>query len=205
MWNHRQNQNRVIRPHTNILAWGFTQPFQCRVKQSTEKAEFTPHQDSGAGFTLLELMLVAVIMLVLVTISTPLFKRTYEDLRLTSSAKEIASVMRFCRERAIFERKTFILNIDTEKKTYQVFAEDEDNEEPLPLKSRWGRIFRIPDGIDVEVDVKEIDFFPDGSTTPVSIYLTNKEGKAFTILIERDTGFVRVYDYKKIPRSLSSE
>lgn len=157
------------------------------------------------GFTLLELMLVAVIILALVTISIPLFKRTYEDLRLTSSAKEIAAIMQFCRERAVFERRTFVLNIDTDKMSYQIFTEDEDKKEPLPLKSRWGRIFRIPDGIDVEVDEERIDFLPDGSTTPALIYLTNKEGKAFTISIEQGTGLVSVYDYKKIPRSLSSE
>lgn len=161
--------------------------FLCRVKPDAERA----------GFTLLELMLVAVIILALVTVSTPLLKKTYEDLRFTSCAKEAAAVMRFCRERAIFERRIFRINIDSDNKTYQVLAEDEDKHKLAPLRSRWGRIFRLPDAINVEADEKEIDFFPDGTTTPTLVYLTNKEGEAFTISIEPETGFVRVYDYKK--------
>lgn len=149
------------------------------------------------GFTLLELTLVAVIILILVCISVPLFKRTYQDLRLTSSAKEIASVMQFCRERAVFERKNFRFKVDPDKKAYQLFAEDEDKGKFLPLRSRWGRAFKIPDGIDIETDQDTVDFFPDGTASPASLYLTNKESQVFTILIEQDTGLVRVYDYKK--------
>lgn len=149
------------------------------------------------GFTLLELMLVAVIILILVSVSTPLFKRTYEDLRLTSSAKEISSVMQFCQERAVFERKNFRFNVNPDKKTYQLLAKDEEKGEFQPLRSRWGRAFKIPDGIDIEADQDTVDFFPDGTATPASLYLTNKEGQVFTILTEQETGLVRVYDYKK--------
>lgn len=204
-----RSTNRIVRKNTQCVTsfsikatearpntqYGFTPPFLCRAKQGAERA----------GFTLLELTLVAVIILALVTISAPLFKRTYEDLRLTSSVKEIACVMQFCRERAVFERRNFRLNVNPDKKTYQVLAEDEDKGKLLPLRSRWGRVFRIPDSIDVEADKDTVDFFPNGTTTPILLYLTNKEGQVFTILIEQDIGLVRVYDYKKIPRSLSSE
>ena len=175
-----------------------TRYFPGRIKQEAESAgPVRKAFSNGAGFTLLELMLVAVIILALVTVSTPLFKKTYEDLRLTSCAKEAAAVMRFCRERAIFERRIFRINIDSDKKTYQALAEEEDKQELVPLKSRWGRIFRLPDAIDVKAGEKEIDFFPDGTTTPALVYFTNKKGEGLTVSIEPDTGFVRVHDYKK--------
>ncbi|NQT90167.1 MAG: prepilin-type N-terminal cleavage/methylation domain-containing protein [Candidatus Omnitrophica bacterium] len=150
-----------------------------------------------AGFTLIELVLVAAIILVLTAVSTPLFKRTYEDLRLTSSAKELAAVMRFCHERAVFERRPFRLIIDETKRRYQVFSEDEGRNKFIPLKSRWGRSFRIPDDISIETEADEIDFSPNGNITAAPVYVSNKQGKTFTIVTERSTGFVRVYDSKK--------
>ncbi|MFC1807539.1 Tfp pilus assembly protein FimT/FimU [Candidatus Omnitrophota bacterium] len=149
------------------------------------------------GFTLIELMLVCILILVLVSISTPLFKRTYEDLRITTSAKELASVMRFCREKAIFERNSYRLILDSDEKTYKVFQKDDKDNKYKPLKSRWGKIFRIPNSISLESKEDQIDFMPNGSSTSASIYLANREGTTYTISIEKRTGFVRVYESRK--------
>ena len=149
------------------------------------------------GFTLLELMLVSVIVLAMVAVSTPLFKRTYEDLKLTSSAKEMAALIHFCRERAVFERRHYLFSLDTDKKTYRALVEDEEREEFLPLKSRWGRIFKLADDIAIETDVERIEFSAGGRPTPAVIYLTNNKDVTHTILVEKNTGRIRVYDYKK--------
>lgn len=150
---------------------------------------------SKYAFTLLELMLVAAIILALVALSTPLFRRTYEDLKLTTSAKNIAYMANFCRERAVFERRDYRLIIDIDNNMYQISVEDEEDNTFKPLKERWGRSFRIPNGIEVKADRAIIDFLPDGNTNSVVIYLTNKENKTIAVSIEAGTGSIKVYDY----------
>ena len=152
---------------------------------------------SKRAFTLLELMLVAAIILALVALSTPLFRRTYEDLKLTTSAKNIAYTANFCRERAIFERRSYRFIIDIENNLYRIFVEDEEDNAFKPLREKWGRSFRIPKDIEVETNKTVIDFSPNGDTNSVIIYLTNKENKTCAVSIEADTGLIKVYDYIK--------
>jgi len=147
------------------------------------------------AFTLLELMLVAAIILALVLLSTPIFRRTYEDLQLTTSAKNIAYMANFCRERAVFERIDYRLNIDTDNNVYQISVRNEEDNTFKPLKEKWGRSFRIPNGIEVKTDKEAIDFSPEGDTNSFTIYLTNKENKTIVVSIKAGTGSIRIYDY----------
>jgi prepilin-type N-terminal cleavage/methylation domain-containing protein len=149
------------------------------------------------GFTLLELMLVAIIVSALVLISSPLFKRTYEELRLTSLSKEIVQMFELCRERAIFERRPYKFKFGRDKRSYRILAEDEEDAKFKPLESRWGRAFKIPDGITVKTEKEEIIFLADGKATDLRIYLTNRENKTCTVSIESETGAIGLYDYKK--------
>ena len=147
------------------------------------------------GFTLLELVLVTAIILTLVALSTPFFRRTYEDLKLTSSAKTIAYTANFLRERAVFERRDYRLIIDVDNRLCRIYAEDEEDNTFRPLKERWGRSFKIPDGIEVKADRDTSDFSPDGNTDFAAVYLTNKENKTVLVSLEPGTGSIKVYDY----------
>jgi len=150
---------------------------------------------SKYAFTLLELTLVAAIILALVALSAPLFRRTYEDLKLTTSAKNIAYMANFCRERAIFERRGYRLIIDIDNNLYRISVEDEESNVFKPLREKWGRSFKIPNGIEVKADKTIIDFLPDGDTGSVTIYLTNKESKISAVSIGAGAGSIKVYDY----------
>ena len=150
---------------------------------------------SNYAFTLLELMLVTAIILVLVALSTPIFRRTYEDLKLATSAKNIAYMANFCLERAVFERIDYRLVIDTENRSYRIFIKNEEKNTFKPLKERWGRSFRIPRGIEIKAGDGIIDFSPDGDMNSVIIYLIGKENKTIVVSIEAGTGLIKVYDY----------
>jgi len=141
-------------------------------------------------------MLVSIIILALVGVSTPLFRRTYHDLRLRSAAKEIASIVQLARERAVFERRQFRVVLDLDNKTYRLTAEDERGD-LLPIRSRWGRRFKLPDSIGLESQTDYIDFFPNGRATPLLLYLAGRDDDIYTVEVEKASGFVNVYDYKK--------
>ncbi len=168
--------------------------FWCRSKGKYRILE-TKNLRSNHAFTLLELMLVAAIILALVALSTPIFRRTYEDLKLTTSAKNIAYMANFCLERAVFERTDYRLVIDIENRFYRAFVKDEEDKTFKPLRERWGRSFRIPSGIEIKTGNSVIDFSPDGDMDSANIYLVGKDNKTIVISIEAGTGLIKAYDY----------
>ena len=147
------------------------------------------------AFTLIELMLVTVIIVVLVILSTPLFTRTYEDLKLTTAAREMAAVIRFCHERAIFEKRHYRLVINLKEGYYRVYIENPEGEGMVPLRGRWGRRFRLPVSAKFETEIERIDCLPDGYMTQSSIRINTAKGNSRTILTEEATGLVKVYDH----------
>ena len=145
------------------------------------------------GFTLIELTLVSVIILILITLSMPLFRRTYEDLKITSCAKDISQIIHFSRERAIFERRNYRIIIDTKSNTYQILVHDEEGDGFKPLADRWGRMFHIPKDIEIRTDIKQIDFLPGGVSDSAVIYII-RENRTYSIILDGSTGSIKVDD-----------
>jgi Tfp pilus assembly protein FimT len=152
------------------------------------------------GFTIIEVALVSVIILIVITLSMPIFRRTYEDLRISSSAKDIAQMINFARERAVFERINYRFIIDDTANTYQVLAQYEERGEFTPLKDRWGRINKVPEDINIKVDIKSIDFLPNGISGGSVIHLANGKGKIYSITLDGKRGTVKVDDKKIVSR-----
>jgi Tfp pilus assembly protein FimT len=150
----------------------------------------------NCGFTLLELTLVTILILALVTISAPIFKRTYEDLKLTSAVNDITSIVQFCRQSSIFQRKDYRLALDPSQNSYHILA-DYKEEGFLPIRGRWGRAFKFSGPVSIQAEEEYVDFFPDGSSSGAVIYILNKDAKLYRIEIAKSTGFVKTYDYKK--------
>jgi Tfp pilus assembly protein FimT len=144
------------------------------------------------GFTLLEVTLVSVITLILITLSMPIFRRTYEDLEISSSAKNIAQMINFARQRAVFERINYRFIIDDTDNTYKVLAQYEERGEFKPLQDRWGRINSVPQNIDIKAEIKSIDFSPSGISGHSIIYLTNSRGKTYSITLDGKRGTVKI-------------
>jgi prepilin-type N-terminal cleavage/methylation domain-containing protein len=147
------------------------------------------------GFTLIELMLVSVIILVLAALSTPLFRKTYEDLRFTAYAKDMFYTIYFCRERSIFERKTYAMVIDDEKNTYNVFFQNQDSGEFEILRDRGRSVLQIPEGVDIKTDVVKIFFSPNGYMDSAIITISDKKNRIQQILLDGKAGSVIMSDY----------
>ena len=101
------------------------------------------------AFTLIEVTLVSVIVLILITLSMPLFRRTYEDLKITSCTKDISQIIHFSRQRAIFERRNYRVVIDSDNNSYQILVQDEESDKFIPLADRWGRVYNVPKDIEI--------------------------------------------------------
>ena len=155
------------------------------------------------GFTFIELMLVAILIGVIVGISTPIFRRTFGHLQLDSTCHNIAKLMRYVQQRAVVERGAYRLKFDSSRRTYWLEVERAE-EGPLlkskgfePVKGRFGKRYPIPRGISVtfrEEMASAITFYPDGQADKVALYITDKKGKSYTLITERRIGRVKLVE-----------
>jgi len=147
------------------------------------------------AFTLVELLLVIVVISVLAGISVPRFRRTYSDIRLASSAQDLASLMKYAQERAIMDGISFKIEFDISGKEYRLLRETEPFSGVYEReKGIHGRAKHIPSDISFDVSAGETVFLPDGRTYPVKIYLKNRNGKKKVLSTERAGGRIRIYD-----------
>ncbi len=112
------------------------------------------------GFTFIELFITVIIIGILVGVSFPNFRKTFNQMRLNSFSSELQSFMNYLSERAIVERRIIYLNIDNDKKKYWARIKDTENR----LKS-----YSIPNEISVEPEQNSILFYPDGQIDKVTI------------------------------------
>jgi len=159
-----------------------------------------PRKINKEGFTFIELILVAVIIGIIIALSTPLFRTTFNTLQLESLSSNLAKFIRYSQERAIVERLRYRLVFNDSQHKYWLEVE----KDPLNgagefqrLKSRWGKVHSVPEGIFLETGKKKINFYPDGKTSKNTIYLSNKKGTTYTLIMGGTLGRVQVFNYRK--------
>ena len=152
---------------------------------------YTPHRN-GAGYTLIELVLTTLIILVLIGLSTPMLKRTYTDLRVNLQAKDMAGLTNLARERAVLTRIPHAIALYVDKDAYGMLIEDEDSGKFIPLADRWGKRFKLHDGLSLSSDKEDVRFFADGTSSGAKITIEDVSGTKAGINIDKRTGEITV-------------
>jgi len=151
------------------------------------------NQLKNKGFTFIELALVAIIILVLVGLSTPLFRRPFSSIQLKNTCQNIVQLIRYIQAKAIAERKFCQINFDFEKGIFWLTMEDDTSPgEFKRIKGKWGATFKVPDGISINSDTSFITFYPDGSSDQARIRIFDSKGKAFTVITQKNFGYVKI-------------
>ncbi|MBU2540436.1 MAG: prepilin-type N-terminal cleavage/methylation domain-containing protein [Candidatus Omnitrophica bacterium] len=134
------------------------------------------------AFTLIELLLVVAVLSVMVGISLPAFKKTYNRLNLENIALNILSTARYARAKAIVESRIYRLNFDIEDKSYSLSTESDDKIEGFqPISGRFGKIAQITDDINIKTSADHVNFYPSGDSDEIIVVLKNTDGRVYTI------------------------
>jgi len=157
------------------------------------------------GFTLLELSLVLFIIGLLVVVTVP----RLVDLggtRLESSARRLASLIRYLNGEAAFSSQLYRLNYDLDKRAYwvSVLAANQNALEFIADTSPLARPAQLPSGIIfVDVHVPGVGrvstgqvythFYPQGYTDPTVIHLRDQHSRVVTITIPPLPAQVGIY------------
>ena len=149
-----------------------------------------------AGFTLIELTLVTFLLLTLVGLSIPLFKKTFSNFSARDTSFNISKLINYAQEMAVLERKNFKIAFNFEKGAYQLFESDIMSKEPVYKRTsgRFGRLFGIPQGLKLTGDKKDMIFYPDGHCDAIKVNILSKESR-YSVVVKN---FGNMVDIKEV-------
>lgn len=163
----------------------------------------------SSAFTLIELTLVTVIILALIGLSVPLFRKTFSDLAAKDTAFNISKLINYAQERSIIDRKNYKITFNFTANRYQLFESKQSTDKFIYMKinNRFGRAFTLSPGSSFndpsgsqarqqgEEYKKDIIFYPDGHCDSLVIELLDKHGAGYKIT---SRGFGSLVDIKEV-------
>jgi prepilin-type N-terminal cleavage/methylation domain-containing protein len=162
----------------------------------------------GQAFTLLEITIVLVIVSLMLAVTIPTFGPLRMKGELRTSSRNLAALIHYARNAAIFGHHTIKLRIDVEQRKYRLdlmtdsipaSKRDADKIEmieavrDLPGKVYFDRIILYEATDKAKEGVVVLDFTPRGSVTPATIVLADPKGRRMTVDVFGTTGAVEVY------------
>jgi general secretion pathway protein H len=138
-----------------------------------------------AGFTLVEMLVVLVILALVSTAAVPLLSRGSESLRLETASSELAAAFRVTRSAAIMRNMETVLMIDVDRRTFQSTIVPQ-----RPFAADIEAKLTFASGIRSASSDGGFQFFPDGSSTGGDVTLSLR-GKQAKLCVDWLTGEVR--------------
>jgi general secretion pathway protein H len=121
----------------------------------------------SAGFTLVEIMVVMVIIALIMGLVGTSMSRSISAAEARAASRDLVASLRYTRARAIIDKAERVFLVDTENRSYQAPGRDK---------------VELPEGVDLTITtatselvsdaVSGIRFFPDGGSTGGHIELT---------------------------------
>jgi len=140
------------------------------------------------GYTLIELIIVLTLMATIMALVAPAFTTTFANLKLKTTAREMASLLNYARSLAIFQQKNFKVLLDLDNNT---FGLESGSYKKLPKSVRIEKV-SSRNGEQKE-GTAEITFFFNGSSSEAHIHLMDvDEKKGFEIIVDPILGRARV-------------
>jgi general secretion pathway protein H len=149
------------------------------------------------GFSLIELILVLLIIGLGAAFIAPAISNSLINLRLKAATKQLSTVLRYARSRAVASKQTMRVLIDIDNASYsaQIPKGPEDGEAPsgstaFPADIRFREVTL---GGEVQ-DSGQIAllFYPKGNTSGGEIVLENQHGVVYKITIDPIIGKVKI-------------
>ena len=153
-----------------------------RCAQLERVAGVAGRREPAAGFTLLELVLVMVIICTVLAMAAPSLRGFFASRQTSDAAAKIVALAEFARSQAAAEGRTYHLNLDTENGKYWLTAQEGGSF--TMLSSEFGRTFLLPEGTSARWEAPAeagsrgwIPFYPDGRTEAAAISLTGRQSE----------------------------
>ncbi|MFP4473313.1 MAG: Tfp pilus assembly protein FimT/FimU [Candidatus Omnitrophota bacterium] len=120
---------------------------------------------SQSAFSLIEIILVTVIMLVLIGAAVPRFRSVFRRWEVREAAQKFADTLRYARARAAAHGSAVRLLWEDDRSGYRLqWGSAEEDDQSMP--GEWSRLITLPEGVAVTKEDEDDQFdllvFPDG-------------------------------------------
>jgi Tfp pilus assembly protein FimT len=162
------------------------------------------------GFTLYEVIIVLVVLMVVGGVVAPSFTGFLPSIRVQKAGDGLMATIEKARVDAALTSRRFRIVFTKEPAAYRLEYEPDPMSEPgtfRRLPGDWGAKNDLPEGVtfsllegaEAVTDSKEsgeeaLEFSPDGSSTALTIMLAHENGRNVTIQVDPATGRARVVE-----------
>jgi len=158
----------------------------CRPMQENPVARPVAGRKTLAGFTLLELVLVMVLICTVLGMASVSLRGFFSSRQTQDAAAQIVALTDFARAQAAAQGRVYRLNLDTRDGRYWLTAQTGGTF--VAPASEFGRVFLLPEGTSarwdapVGVDARGwVPFYPDGRTEGATVLLTGRQGETVQV------------------------
>lgn len=147
---------------------------------------------TSRGFTLLELVLVMMIMVIAVGIVAPRLANWNRGQDLRNAAEMFISVTRYARSQAIAEGTMYRIQFNAEAGEYQLKKQERVKSADgfaqfIAINTTMGQLLKVPEGGKIQLTVTTVDGQPTDTTECINFYPNGRAQKA-TVIISDKTG-----------------
>ena len=149
---------------------------------------------------MMEVLIVIVLISVLAGLAIPSLNQTYYKILLDQSTNDLAYLMRYAQSRAIIQQRIVQWSFYSSRRSYSLqqespqVSDDVSGEKKFSLiHGRLGRMFKIPNELNLTAKSPSIQFYPDGKIDKANFLLCRKD-RCLTISTKEQTGHVLVWE-----------
>lgn len=143
---------------------------------------------SQKGFTLLEIIITLMVITLVVAVAYPSLSRGTTALSLRTTSRDILSILRYTREKAVTEQSGMRVVLDQDNQSVMMINDTDNSTRTywLPEKVKIQGV--ITRGVEADSGVSTVRFLPNGSSSAVEILIESQTGAAVKIVSDPITG-----------------
>lgn len=154
------------------------------------------HRRPQAGFTLLEVLIVTLILAIMAGVAVPRFGRTFSHLQLQLFATDVAKLLTYASKRAVARGETLYIHFDVAGRRYWLAQAQEASaqKESERVPGKFGRISSVPEAISLNPSARKVAFYPDGRADRFEMVIFNNRQDGYRLVTDVWTGRVKLLE-----------
>lgn len=147
---------------------------------------------SQEGFTLLEIIITLTVITLVMAVAYPSLSRGTTSLSLRTTGRDILSILRYAREKAVSEQAEIMLVVDQDNQTVSMISATGNSARTYSLPEKVKIRTVVVEGTEADNGVSTVRFLPNGSSSEVKILIESTTGGAMKIVSDPITGVASI-------------